>query len=703
VRVAIRTGDTEPRERARMLRAPPHVLVTTPESLALLLVSPRWRDLLAGVRWVLVDEVHDLAPRKRGAQLALSLERLEAMTPAPPVRIGLSATVTPLEEAAAFLTGGRPCRIVHVPAAQAPLLHVALAHPDPVRARDGEARDALLAKLRAIVAAHATTIVFTNTRARAEEIAMALGQEDEPRQVETHHGSMSREERQRVEARLARGELRCVVASSSLELGLDIKSVDHVVLLGSPRSCARAVQRLGRSRHAVGERPEGTLLVEDPADLAEAFALQRLVAQRALEPLRLPPAPLDVLAQDAVGAALAGPRDVEAERALVRRAWPYRALDAASHDRALASEPYVRREGATFARRGNARMTYHVQAGTIPDDARVRVLEGERFVGEIEADFAAFLDEGDVFRLGGRNWTYLARVGRALHVAPARGKEATVPEWSGEGLGMTPLVADATRQMLFGSPGYVSTDTAEAWDAFLRWRASLPAFLDGVPAETFLHHDGRRALVVHGVAGRRAHEPLARALAHRLGGTPRAGDLGFAILGPRSWHPTARSLARHLALPIEEDLRRALAGSPLLARRFRHVAVRSFLVEKHGPMRRVARQRREEQLLDLVERERPDHPMLEEAWKEVLHDALDLAGAEALRARILDEGLALREDGPSPLAARALSRLDDDEGRAWIREAEENARTGTSALRRCGEAENQPQDVAPKRVRPSSN
>jgi len=681
IRVAIRTGDTPTQERARMLRKPPHILVTTPESLGLLLVSPRWRSLLAGIRWVLVDEVHDLMPRKRGAHLSLLLEHLEEATRAPPVRIGLSATVAPLADAAAFLTGGRPCRVIDVPARVTPRLTVELVPADPVRASAKQAEDATLARIHEIVEAHATTIVFTNTRHEAERIALelheALAEDD---RVATHHGSMSREARLGVEERLKRGDLKCVVASSSLELGLDIRSVDHVVLVGSPRSSARALQRLGRSKHAVGERPEGTLLVDDPADLAEALALQSLVEGRAIEPIVMPRMPLDVLAQTAVASALRGPRKVEDELALARRSWCYRDLDRATLERALDAQPYVQRRGGIFVKRGLARLVYPTQAGTIPDDSLVRVLHGERFVGQIEGTFAASMQEGDRFRLAGRTWMHAGLMGAALRVEPARGRMPTVPQWVGEGLGFTSLVADATRSILLHGQRNANHGNAETWKRFDAWRAFLPHLGgEGAPAESFVEAEGRRALVFLAVAGRRAHEPLARVIALRLSralGAPvatRTNDLGFALLAPRRWKPTPRAIRALLAEPLEADARAALADTPLHARRLGHVAVRSFLLRRDPRASRLKRQRQAEGLLARLEREQPDHPMLEEAWREVLHEALDLEGAEALRARLL-EGVRLVEGGPSPLAARVLARLDDPEGRAQIREAEDAAR-----------------------------
>jgi len=728
IRVAIRTGDTPPSERARQLRAPPHVVVTTPESLALLLSSEGWRRHLRSVRWVVVDEIHDLAASKRGAHLSLLLERLDALASSPPVRVGLSATASPLDEVARFLAGGRPARVVEVPP-QGPMeIALELAMEDPVRARFDQVEAALVERIRGIVEAHRTTLVFVNTRQRAESLALklhaAMGDAEAPSEasadpefpdeepapsVATHHGSMSREARLVVEERLKRQQVRCVVASSSLELGIDVAGVDHVVLLGSPKGVARTLQRVGRSGHFVGGVPRATLLLRDPADVPEAVALRALALARAPEPLSLPDAPLDVLSQHVAAVALEGPQRVDDAWALARRSWCYRNVSRDEFARLVARQPWVRLEGDAFHARRGARQVVLTHTGTIPDAGRVRVLEEGRFVGEVEEAFVETLEPGDVFRLGGSTWRALRAAGMALHVEAARGKDATVPDWRGEGLGMTPLLARATRDLLQtpeAIQNHLKNDSSVTQNGFQRWSAQPGFDAQEGDVEAFLDDDGRRALVVHLVAGRRVNEALARALAARLElrlverVDAQASDLGFALLAPRRWKPTPRALADLLRDPLEPSLRAALAGSELLRRRFRHVATRMLLVLRREGVPLGQRQREANGLLARLQEEEPDHPAPVEAWRETLRHALDLDGAE--RAR---EGLAARlswvPEGPaSPRAIRVLAQMTDPEGHARIRDAEETARAfpregGKGVPRRFGEAvENGPQDAS---------
>ena len=674
IRVAMRTGDTPRAERDRMARQPPHVLVTTPESLALVLSSPRLQPALRSVRFVVVDEVHALLATKRGAHLALSLERLETRCERPPQRIGLSATVQPLEEAARFLAGGRPCRAVEVPRASPPRLEV-------VRVRDEE--DAV-ERAAAVVAAHKTTIVFTNTRAGAERVAALLhdamgapaedegdAQEDDVERapvspVAPHHGSMSREDRVVVEDRLKRSDLRCVVASSSLELGIHVDDVEAVVLLGSPRSAARALQRVGRSGHKVGGEPRGWLLASDPDELLEGAAIAELAAEGRIEPLAVPAGGLDVLAQHLLGLSLDGPVALDEAWALARRAWPYRALpreDVDSLVAHLAERRLIRREGARFvAASGRARMTYHMQAGTIPDAALLRVLAEGTYVGEVDEAFAEALEPGEIFRLAGRAWRYERALGRSVHVTPAPGRLATVPEWRAEGLAASPLVlAEVARLVRSKEPFFRharsdSSTTESSLARLLLAQQALGLEAEGeIVAESALDAVGQRALVLHARLGRRANDALARVFEARLDEPARvlASDLGLAFVARRGWKPTAAMALRLFEAPLEVP---DLEETEVFRRRFRHVAQRGLLLPR-SEAGLVQQQNEAAALLRRLLREAPDHPLLRETRREVLEDAMDLATAEAFRRDVHDGRLAIRlveRAHPSPLATSIL-------------------------------------------------
>ena len=705
VRVGLRTGDTPRAERERQARRPPHVLVTTPESLALVLSSPRLRPHLRGLRWMLVDEVHALAETKRGTQLALAMERL-AEHAGEFQRVGLSATVAPLDRVAAFLGGDRPVRVEEAPPEGEPEVEVALAEGEEMLALVGD-----------LVAAHRTTLVFSNTRRAAERVAAALrerrvelagddleehsvdpafGAPDAGALVAPHHGSMSREARLVVEERLKRAEMRCVVTSSSLELGVHVGTVDHVVLLGSPKASARALQRVGRAGHAPGLPRRATLVVEDADELPGAYALADLVRRRVVEEVRVPEAPLDVLAQHVLALALDGERRAGDAWRLTCRAMPYRSLSLSDFDAVLdhlEREKLVEREADRFrAPHARQRRAHHAHAGTIPESALLRVHHGERYVGAVEEAFAESLSPGDVFQLAGEAWRFARATPARLLVHPARGEAPTVPAWRSEGASLSPLLARATaeaRHRLLPLQRHAKNGegvTESDWTEFRR----LQEAFSGVPApgeaawEAFPTDDGRRALVLHALLGRRATEALARALAHRLAETldapvrPLAHDHGLALLAPRSWRPTAAGVRRLLDAPLEPTLRRALAQDELLRRRFRHVATRGLLLLRRPDESLAQRQMRASMLLPGLARRDPEHPLLREAWREALHDALDLDAAESFRREVASGARPLRalpaRPCASPMAARVLAHGDEEARRAFLRDADERAR-----------------------------
>ena len=662
VSVAVRTGDTTPAERARQARRPPHLLVTTPESLALLLASPKAREHLRGVRWVVVDEVHALAETKRGAQLALTLERLAAYA-GEFQRIGLSATVAPIETVGAFLAGDRPVATVEAAPKAPPELDVELVVPDPLALTTKELQEATLARIEREMARSRTLLVFTNTRASAETLAARLrarhpdGEVDDV--VMPHHGSMSKAARLLVEDRLKRAQVRCVVASSSLELGIHAEQVDRVLLLGSPKSAARTLQRIGRSGHLPGSTARATILVSDPADLPEALALRGLARERRVEEVRIPPAPLDVLAQHLVAMRLEGHRADEAE-AVTRRAYSFRPLERKRVREVWDDLPHVPRH------------EYLQNASTIPEHGLLKVFHGETFVGEVEEEFAASLQEGEVFVLAGASWRFVRATPAKVHVERARGKDAAIPAWRGEGLSATPLLVRETQktfQLLFHGR-HASGETESRAKEFVDLQR---AFAGELEAETFPTEHGR-ALVVHARLGRRANEALARVLAWRVSAERNvATDAGFAVLGPRAWRPTRAAILKHLRAPLEDDLVAALRESDLLKRRFRHVATRA-LVLRRAPMESLGqRQLRANMLMPRL----PDgHFLLREAMHECLRDALDVDAAEDWCAQLATGARPFRLGAlrcASPLAARILAPAGERR-HEWLRDAHDAIR-----------------------------
>ena len=452
IRTAVRTGDTLMHERRAMLKRPPHILVTTPESLYILLTADKSRAILRDVETVIVDEIHAVADDKRGAHLTLSLERLEALTYRRPVRIGLSATQKPIEEVAHFLTGSdRPDPVI-VNIGHKRKLDMAVEVPSmplgPVASN--EMWDEVYNRLVTLVEQHRSTLVFVNTRRMAERVAHHLGERIGEDNVAAHHGSLSRKLRLAAEKKLKEGLVRVLVATASLELGIDVGTVDLVVQINSPRAIAVTLQRVGRSGHWRGAVPKGRLFATTRDDLLECAALVRAIRQGDLDRLMIPESPLDVLAQQIVAACSAEEWDEDAMFALVRRAYPYRNLTRATFESILEMlaegiaarrgryGAYIHRDrvnGKLRARRG-ARLAAITSGGAIPDNSLYAVVAEPDglVVGTVDEDFAVESNRGDIMLLGNTSWMIRrieTNAGRVL-VQDAHGAPPSVPFWRGE-------------------------------------------------------------------------------------------------------------------------------------------------------------------------------------------------------------------------------------------------------------------------------
>ena len=485
IRTAVRTGDTLAHERRAMLKRPPHILVTTPESLYILLTAGRSRAILRDVETVIVDEIHAVADDKRGAHLALSLERLEALTYKPPVRIGLSATQKPIEEVAHFLTGSGRADPVIVDIGHKRKLDLAIEVPPmplgPIASN--ELWDAIYDRLVALVEQHRSTLVFVNTRRMAERLCHQLGERMGEENVAAHHGSLSRKLRLTAENKLKNGQVKVLVATASLELGIDIGTVDLVVQINSPRAIAVALQRVGRSGHWRGAIPKGRLFATTRDDLMEVAALVRAIKHGDLDRLIIPESPLDVLAQQIVATCAAGQALATAGGdagatgdtddgwgedemfALARRAYPYRNLKRETFDSILdmLSEgiaarrgrygAYVHRDrvnGKLRARRG-ARLAAITSGGAIPDNSLYTVVAQPDgiVVGTVDEDFAVESNRGDIMLLGNTSWMIHrieTNAGRML-VQDAHGAPPTVPFWRGEAPARTQELSEHVGQL----------------------------------------------------------------------------------------------------------------------------------------------------------------------------------------------------------------------------------------------------------------
>ncbi|MDB4879325.1 MAG: ATP-dependent helicase [Gemmatimonadetes bacterium] len=700
IRVAARTGDSTPAERRKLVTSPPHVLVTTPESLAILLSTASMSEHFRSVRWVIVDEVHAMAGGKRGVHLALSLERLAAAADRDPVRVGLSATVAPLDVVARWLCGVRRTPLVvawRAPRDAVFTVQSALAGevvPNPQRVQRAVTR-----AVSARVTMDRTTLVFTNTRGATERLAHRLRERFGDTEVAAHHSSLAREERVLVEERLREGSLRVVVTSTSLELGIDIGSVDEVVLVSSPRDVTRALQRIGRSGHRIDRHPRGRFIGTGVDDVLECLVVSDRCRAGALDPIRVPVAPLDVLAQQLVGmAAVARWREDDAF-ALVRRAAPYADLARADFDDVLdyladTSEAMaerrvyarlVRTDGWFEARGKSVATIFYQNVGTITGGASIRVKPrgSPTPIGTVEEDFLEQLRPGDRFLLGGRVWAFMYAQGMTAFVAPASGRPS-VPRWASEILPATAGVAwgvgvlrarlrDAFMiggteavSLLLGARYDIGGADAGALADYVATQHALSPIPDPdeVLVERWADADDPR-LVVHAVTsplGRRANEALARALAWRLGRGSvglMVDDQSFALRVPKRAAWDDAMLARLFdPLHLHDDVRAAVARSDLWGRRFRAVAGVGLMLVKNfqGRSKFVgAMQMNARRIWTVLERERPLFPLVRETYRTVLEDDLDIPSGvrwlEGVRGRITVRDL----EGPPPFLFRLVA------------------------------------------------
>ncbi|OBS10557.1 DEAD/DEAH box helicase [Acidihalobacter prosperus] len=718
IRAAVRSGDTPPGEREAMKRRPPHILVTTPESLYLLLTSSSGRRMLATVESVIVDEIHALAGNKRGAHLTLSLERLAALTPQPPVRIGLSATQKPIEDMARYLTGGDgDCLIVDTGHVRARDLALELPGSPLEAVMANEVWTEIYDRLTALIEDHRTTLIFVNTRRLAERAAAALSERLGEAAVTAHHGSLAREHRLDAEQRLKRGELRALVATASLELGIDIGDVDLVCQLGSPHAIATLLQRVGRSGHRLGALPKGRLFPLSRDDLVECAALLRAVARDELDRIPVPAHPLDVLAQQIVAEVAA--RDWE-EDALYRacvRAWPYRDLARADFDavvRMLAEGFHTRRgrrgaylhrdavHGMLRARRG-ARLVALTNGGAIPDQFDYQVIlqpEG-LFIGTVNEDFAFESLSGDVFQLGNTAYRMLKIEQGRVFVEDAHGQPPNIPFWFGEAPGRSDelsqavsalradfdaLLAQGTDAALREAAGPLGLPPAAA-EQLVAYLAAGRAALGLLPTqsqvvfERFFDELGDQHLVIHSPYGSRLNRAWGLALRKRFCRRfnfelqAAAGEDSIVLsLGPTHSFPLDEP-ARYLKAATAEDvLVQALLTAPMFGTRWRWVANTALAVPRNHAGRRRPPQFQRGDAEDLIavvfpdqlacaenlagERAVPEHPLVAQTLYDCLHELMDIDGLRRLLADIeagTVEVVPRETTTPSPLALEILN------------------------------------------------
>jgi ATP-dependent Lhr-like helicase len=712
ITAAVRTGDTTQSERAAMLRTPPHILVTTPESLYLLLTADRSRQMLRTVRAVIVDEIHAVIGTRRGAHLALSLERLQQIAERPLLRIGLSATQKPIEEVARFLLGTdsapEACAIVDEGHRRQMDLDVEIPRSPLDAVMSQEVWEEYYDRLTALVSGHGTTLVFVNTRRMAERVARHLSDRLGEDAVTAHHGSLSKEKRLDAETRLKTGRLRALVATASLELGIDIGHVDLVCQIGSPHRIATLLQRIGRSGHTIDGIPKGRVFPTSRDDLVECAALIRAIHVGQLDAIVNHDAPLDVLAQQLVAETACRDYPEDELFALVQRAWPYRQLLRSDFDAVLRmiAEGFDTRRGRRAAlvhrdeinrvirgRRG-ARLLAQTSGGAIPEVADYRViLDPENtFIGTVNEDFAIESMGGDVFQLGNASWRVLQVSAGTVRVADASGIPPNIPFWFGEAparsdelsAAVSDLRAEIDRRLESpdgGAADWLARETGLARgavdqliDYFAEGRRALGVIptQDALVLERFFDESGGMQLVLHAPFGSRINKAWGLALRKRFCRqfnfelqAAATDDAVLLSLGPQHSFPLA-DVFRYLHPNTTRDvLVQAFLDAPVFQTRWRWNTTISLAVPRNRAGKKVPPQLQRMLADDLLaaafpdaaaclenipgDRQIPDHPLVSQTVRDCLEEAMDFEGLAKVLGRIHGNDIRLvARDTPEP-------------------------------------------------------
>jgi ATP-dependent Lhr-like helicase len=720
IRVSVRTGDTTQSEKSRMLKHPPHILITTPESLAVLLSSTKFAQHLANVDWCIIDEIHALAENKRGVHLSLSIERLSKISPSV-TRVGLSATIHPLEEVAKFLVGyengkERPCKIVDVQFIKNMDLKVLSPVNDLINTTHGQLHHKMYELLDDLIQKHKTTLIFTNTRSATERVVHHLKDKFPKNYAENigaHHGSLSKELRLDLENRMREGKLKVVVTSTSLELGIDIGYIDLVILLSSPKSVARALQRTGRSGHKLHDTTKGRLVVMDRDDLIECSLILKHALEKKIDRIHIPVNCLDVLAQQIYGIAITEYTNVDDLYKLVKQSYCYKDLKrqdfieileylagsfTSLEDRHVYAKIWYDESTGMIGKKGKmARVLYMTNIGTIPDESFVKVKVGEAIIGQIDEAFLERLKRGDIFVLGGQVYEFLFSRGMVAQVRASPSRPPTIPSWFSD---MLPLSFDLAmgiqnfRKLIsqkfenkrskeevlkfINEYLYVEGLTAEAVYNYCKDQHDYI----GIPhegkiiIENYTDEEEKKVTIFHTLYGRRVNDVLSRALAlavsrsqHRdiqIGIT----DNGFYISCEKKIQPS-QAFKLLKSKELSQVMKLAIEKSEVLKRRFRHCATRALMILRQykGHKSRVGRQQVSSMLLlNAVRRISEDFSILKEARREVLEDLMDIDNAVKV-LEMVEEGKIKVEEVetkiPSPFALNLVV-----EGRADIMKAD---------------------------------
>lgn len=706
VRVAVRTGDTPASERAKMLKEPPHILITTPESLAIVLTSIKFRELLKNVEWFIADEVHALAENKRGVHLSLSVERLQMISPSM-TRIGLSATIAPLEEIAKFLVGYengqlRSCKIVDVQFIKNMDLKVLSPVPDLAGIEHALMHNSMYGLIDDLIQSHRTTLIFTNTRSATERVVHHLKEKFPKKYAENigaHHGSLSKSLRHRIENRLRKGELKVIVSSTSLELGIDIGYIDLVICLGSPKSVARFLQRAGRSGHKLHDTVKARIIVLDRDDLVECAVLLKSAIEKKIDKIHIPKNCLDVLAQQLHGMSIEQKWNARDLFGLVKQSYCYSGLEwkdfveiieylsgkyASLEDRHIYAKIWYDEETQEIGRKGRmSRVIYMTNIGTIPEESYITVKVGDQPIGAIDEAFLERLHRGDVFVLGGEKYEFLYAKGMVAYANASVYRPPTIPSWFSE---MLPLSFDLALEIgrfrklmneMFCSNKaknevldfifrylYVDKNAAESiYEYFFEQFnfAEIPSHSRIIVEHYSDDKSKRKYVIFHTLYGRRVNDCLSRAVAFAIARTQHRdveigiNDNGFYVASDKSVNVVnAFNLIKSKEIRNVMDM--AIEQTEVLRRRFRHCASRAMMILRSykGREKRVGRQQVSSMiLLNAVKRISNNFCILKEARREVLEDLMDIENASRVIEGIEQKKILIKEINtslPSPFA-----------------------------------------------------
>ena len=689
IRVAVRTGDTTATEKSKMLKKPPHILITTPESLSIVLSSVKFKEHLKNVDWCIIDEIHALAENKRGVHLSLSLERLDYLA-SHMCRVGLSATVAPLKEVAGFLVGPeRDCEIVDVQFIKQMDLQVMSPVDSLIDTEHGTLHYKMYELIDKLIQEHKTTLIFTNTRAATERVVDHLKDKFPKRYSENigaHHGSLGKRLRLQIENKLRKGELKAVVCSTSLELGIDIGFIDLVICLGSPKSVARFLQRAGRAGHQLHEKVKGRIIVMDRDDLIECSVLLKSAVEKKIDKLHIPTGALDVLAQQIAGMAVEQIWDEKELFKVIKKSYCYKDLTKKDfreildylagkfvdlEDRHVYAKIW-RNEGKIGKRGRLARVIYMMNSGTIPDESFITVKIGDQTIGKLDEAFLEKMKPGDVFVLGGDTYMFKFSRGMVAQVQASSNRPPTVPRWVSE---MLPLSFDLALEIgklrrltfeRFNSKKskndimnwlnkylYVDPKAAKAIYEYFKEQYD---YVKQVPNDKMIlvehyNDDREKKIIFHSLFGRRVNDCLSRAIAYVISRNEHKdveigiSDNGFYLAGDKKINAMkAFKLLKSDKLDLLMHL--AIDKSEVFKRRFRHCATRALMILRNylGRKKRVGRQQVSSMILmNALKRISNDFSILKETRREVLQDLMDientkkvLKGIESGKIRLVE-------------------------------------------------------------------